>query len=146
MNRENSVTDEGAWFSVREANSVLAEVRPIVERMVALFEDVQLRKERLAELNRGARERHPLYREEVAAMERSLGEDMLRLQGYVRDIVGFGAEIKNIREGILDFPARLDGRRIWLCWRLGEPEIRFWHEWDAGFAGRRPISELPELS
>lgn len=146
MNRENSVTDEGAWFSLREANSVLVGVRPIVERMVALAEDVQLRKERLAELNRGARERHPLYREEVTAMERSLEEDILRLQGYVREIVGLGAEIKNIREGILDFPARLDGRPIWLCWRLGEPEIRFWHEWDAGFAGRRPISELPELS
>lgn len=146
MNREDSVTDEGVRFSLREANSILSEVRPIVERMTALAEDVRLRKERLAELNRGARERHPLYREEVAAMERSLEDDMLRLQEYVRAIVGLGAEVKNIREGILDFPARLEGRRIWLCWRMGEPEIRFWHEWDAGFAGRRPISELPERS
>jgi len=146
MNREDSVTDEGVRFSLREANSILSEVRPIVERMTALAEDVRLRKERLAELNRRARERHPLYREEVAAMERSLEDDMLRLQEYVREIVGLGAEVKNIREGILDFPARLEGRRIWLCWRMGEPEIRFWHEWDAGFAGRRPISELPEVS
>ncbi|GAB4130389.1 DUF2203 family protein [Thermopirellula anaerolimosa] len=146
MNREDSVTDEGAWFSLREANERLAEARPIVERMTALAEDLWLRKERLTELNRGARERHPLYREEVAAMERSLEEDMLRLQEYVREIVSLGAEVKNLREGILDFPARLDGRRIWLCWRLGEPEILFWHEWETGFAGRRPVSELPELS
>ncbi|NMC18972.1 MAG: DUF2203 domain-containing protein [Thermogutta sp.] len=146
MNREDSVTDEGAWFSVGEANAVLVEVRPIVERMTALAEDVCLRKERLVELNRGARERHPLYRGEVAAMERSVEEDMLRLQEYVREIVGLGAEVKNIREGVLDFPARLEGRRIWLCWRLGEPEILFWHERDAGFAGRRSVSELPECS
>ncbi|MGQ9913693.1 MAG: DUF2203 domain-containing protein [Thermogutta sp.] len=144
MTRKEPITDEGASFTLHEASALLARVRPIVERMTALAENLWLRKERLAELNRGVRERHPLYRDEVAAMERSLEEDMLQLQEYVREIVGLGAEVRSVREGILDFPARLDGRRIWLCWRLGEPEILFWHEWETGFAGRRPVSELPE--
>ncbi len=145
MNHEDSVLNEGTWFSLRQANAALAEVRPIAERMAALAEDVWARRERLAALDRGARERHPLYREEITAMEQSLESDMRQLQEYVRQIVELGAEVKGLREGILDFPGRLEGRPIWLCWRLGEPEILYWHEWDAGFAGRRSVAELPDM-
>ena len=42
-------------------------------------------------------------------------------------------------EGLVDFPSRLDGRTVFLCWRLGEPEVLHWHELDAGFAGRQPL-------
>jgi hypothetical protein len=42
----------------------------------------------------------------------------------------------------VDFPAERDGRPVYLCWRLGEPSVQFWHEIDAGFVGRRPLEEL----
>ena len=53
-----------------------------------------------------------------------------------------GCMVKNIDEGIADWRATKDGHEVLLCWKLGEKEVGHWHEIDAGFAGRRPISEL----
>jgi len=55
-----------------------------------------------------------------------------------RDIV-----LRDISTGLLDFPALGAGRPVWLCWRLGEDRIAFWHGTDEGFAGRRPLAALP---
>ena len=47
-----------------------------------------------------------------------------------------------IETGLIDFPALVTGRQVWLCWRLGEGDVDWWHELDEGFGGRRPLSEL----
>ena len=49
----------------------------------------------------------------------------------------------SISTGLLDFPALVSGRQVWLCWRLGETGIGYWHAHDEGFAGRRPLANLP---
>jgi hypothetical protein len=51
-----------------------------------------------------------------------------------------GVLVRDADRGIVDFPAVVDGREIYLCWHLGEPEITHWHELESGFAGRRPIA------
>ena len=53
---------------------------------------------------------------------------------------GLGIQLKDRRIGLVDFPSELDGRRVLLCWRLGEPAVQYWHDEDAGYAGRRPLS------
>jgi hypothetical protein len=63
-----------------------------------------------------------------------LRESMLELQE--RDIV-----LRDLDRGLVDFPALRDGREVYLCWEEGETEIGFWHEPDAGFAGRRPLDD-----
>ena len=50
-------------------------------------------------------------------------------------------EIKDQRHGLIDFPSVREGKRIYLCWRLGEPAVRHWHEMDTGFLGRQPVDE-----
>jgi hypothetical protein len=50
-----------------------------------------------------------------------------------------GVELKDIEEGLVDFRSMRDGRIVYLCWRQGEDTIAFWHELDAGFAGRQPL-------
>ena len=55
-----------------------------------------------------------------------------------RDIV-----LRDIGTGLVDFPALVSGRQVWLCWRSGERAIGFWHNVDEGFAGRRPLQALP---
>jgi len=57
----------------------------------------------------------------------------------VRTLRRFGCELKGVRQGLVDFPALRDGREVYLCWQYDEPEIAFWHEVDAGFAGRQPL-------
>lgn len=50
-----------------------------------------------------------------------------------------GCELKDLDQGLVDFPSYRDGRLVYLCWKRGEDRIRFWHDLDAGFAGRQPI-------
>jgi hypothetical protein len=51
-----------------------------------------------------------------------------------------GVEVKGIDEGLVDFPSERDGRVVYLCWRIGEPDILYWHEVHTGFQGRQPLT------
>lgn len=55
-----------------------------------------------------------------------------------------GIVLRDIATGLLDFPALASGRPVWLCWRLGEDRVAFWHGTDEGFAARKPLSALPD--
>lgn len=88
---------------------------------------------------------------EEADTDRELLRLRLRMRGIVdqmqadvawldaRDIV-----LRDIPTGLVDFPALVSGRQVWLCWRIGERTIGFWHGLDEGFAGRRPLQALPD--
>jgi hypothetical protein len=65
----------------------------------------------------------------------------IRLRESLREIEQHGCVVKDLDSGLLDFPCRVGEREAYLCWRLGEPSIRFWHGTDEGFAGRKPIDE-----
>ena len=57
-----------------------------------------------------------------------------------------GIVLRDIATGLLDFPALAAGRQVWLCWRLGEDRIEYWHGTDEGFAGRKPLTHLPDTA
>jgi hypothetical protein len=65
-----------------------------------------------------------------------------RMERSVRQIDAWGVTLRDIGTGLVDFPAIANGRPIWLCWKLGEGPIEFWHEYDTGIAGRKPLIEL----
>ncbi|HEX9550652.1 MAG TPA: DUF2203 domain-containing protein [Candidatus Limnocylindrales bacterium] len=65
-----------------------------------------------------------------------------QMQAGVTRLVEREVTLREIEAGLIDFPALANGRQIWLCWRLGEGDIDWWHELDDGFAGRRRLSEL----
>ena len=65
-----------------------------------------------------------------------------QMQAGVARIDALGITLRDIESGLIDFPALASGRQIWLCWRLGEDDVEFWHEVSAGFSDRRPIIEL----
>lgn len=128
-------------FTVEEANSMMPLVRAIVTDLSRLSHDVVERRERVALLRAG---RDPgnkdPYSEELAQIEDELEKQTRELQSYVEELRALGIEPKDGLNGIIDFPAMLDGRRVYLCWRLGEPEVLFWHEIDGGFSGRQPLT------
>ena len=73
----------------------------------------------------------------------------LRMQGLIDQMAadvaridGLGLILRDIEHGLVDFPALVAGRQIWLCWRRGERAIGWWHGLDTGFSGRRPLSDL----
>ena len=65
-----------------------------------------------------------------------------QMQATVARIDGWGITLRDIDTGLIDFPALVNGRQVWLCWQLGEGLVEWWHELDAGIAGRRPLIEL----
>jgi hypothetical protein len=61
----------------------------------------------------------------------------------VARLVELEITLRDIQTGLIDFPALVSGRPIWLCWRLGEPDVGHWHAQNEGFDSRRPLDELP---
>lgn len=84
-------------------------------------------------------------REQRATLEADLDRAVVKLQGYVDELLDIGVELKDYASGLLDFVAVHEGREVYLCWRPGEETITHWHELDAGFAGRRPIEPSMQL-
>jgi hypothetical protein len=127
-------------FTPEEANAALTQVRPLVERMVghrAAHVEALERQEELEGRIRGNGGGIPPAQlaEAAAEVERQARE----LAHAVDDIVELGVEVKDLDEGLVDFPALRDGETVLLCWQLGEDEIRYWHTVQEGFAGRRPL-------
>jgi hypothetical protein len=127
-------------FTIKEANAALPLVRAIVADLVRLAGDVVDRRQRLLALSGGgSRSIHDPYGAELAQIEEELDKDGLQLQEYVEELRQIGVEPKSATEGLVDFSTLIEGRPAYLCWKLGEPEVAYWHELEAGFRGRQPL-------
>lgn len=128
-------------FTIEQANAMLPLVRAITSDLASLATDVVDRRHRLALLTSGRdlKSGDP-YSDELAQMEADLERDATRLQEYVEELRHLGVEPKGAVEGLVDFPCMLDGRIVLLCWKLGEPEVLFYHDLESGFAGRQPLT------
>ena len=78
--------------------------------------------------------------EEYTINKRKLNSSITKFYQSIEDLENTGVSLKGLDEGLLDFPAKRFDKEIWLCWKEGETEIKFWHEKDTGFMGRKPIS------
>lgn len=122
-----------SYFTLEEANAALERLRPLVEEMLEIR----------GELLRLQPELEPVLHKALgnggsrAASQASVYFEKLR--EIVDRIHESGAEVKDINSGLLDFRALREGREVYLCWRYGEDEVRYWHDIDAGFAGRQPL-------
>ena len=122
-------------FTVQEANALLPEVRIIAgniqraHRKVARFRDEAKKASEAAERGGGGITEGVAYA--VALTE---------LTAQLSDLEALGVQLKDFDRGLVDFPSLRDGRVVLLCWQLGEgDELEWWHDVDAGFAGRTPL-------
>jgi hypothetical protein len=130
------------YFTVPEANSTLPLARAIVQDIATLARDLRQRHERLSRLRPNDRIKlGAAYEEELQQVTAEFERDQERMAEYVKELTELGIELKDYDTGLVDFLCRLDDREVYLCWRLGEPEVSHWHELDGGFAGRREITE-----
>lgn len=130
-------------FTPEEANAELEHVRPLVEEMVerrrahvAAIEEQEALEARIK--GNGGGIPPAVLADATAAVER----EARSLARTVDEIAEHGAEVKDVDEGLIDFPALHRGQTVLLCWKLGEDQIRYWHSIEEGFAGRRPVEEL----
>ena len=77
--------------------------------------------------------------EELSRLKSGKDACLASLREAVTDIQNIGCLVKDLDTGLVDFPTLFRGQEVYLCWKMGEPEIRFWHGVNEGFAGRKPI-------
>ncbi len=121
-------------FTLTEANRSL----PLVKRIVA---DIVQTQQNATQLHAQS---ELLSGREQQDAQGELQRQVVRLQEYVDELTEIGVELKDYQTGLIDFIARHQDRDIYLCWKLGEDQITYWHELQAGFAGRQPVSLLEE--
>ena len=78
--------------------------------------------------------------EDYIILKQKLNKRVTEFYQSMEDLESLGVVLKGLEQGLLDFPAKRFDEEIWLCWKEGETEIKFWHEKDSGFMGRKPIS------
>jgi hypothetical protein len=129
------------YFTLTEANATLPYVQRIVEDLVEEYQRWRACIFRYEVLAAGATTDDGETEEQVA-LRAEVDEVAQRINGCIDELSQVGCVFKGFEGGLVDFWARLDDRDVCLCWKLGEPDIRYWHEADAGFAGRQPIGTL----
>jgi hypothetical protein len=128
------------YFDLEQANKTLPLVRAIVQDIVHQSQLVDSLQQRLTRVLRERRRpSEDPYSEELKQSQSELEVEEEKLQGYVDELKKLGVELKSDEIGLCDFRSQKDGREVYLCWKLGEPEVLYWHDLDAGFAGRRRV-------
>ena len=130
------------YFTAEEANQTLPLVKMIIRDIVELYADIRGRRDRLTAISKNeysSGERGDVYSEELEAVETSIFEDIEKLKKIISELTELGIDLKDPETGLIDFPCLLDGREVCLCWKHDEDEVVFWHEVDAGFAGRQSL-------
>jgi len=124
-------------FRVEEANAIVPRLQILMERLqrgaLRLQEEIHALA-RDTGADPGTLTTESLVRQRPAA--RALVEE---IDAVVGEIEESGANLKDVRLGLVDFPAERGGEVIYLCWQFGEPEVAFWHRTEDGFAGRQPL-------
>jgi hypothetical protein len=127
-------------FTIEQANAMLPLVRAITADLANLARDVVERRQRHAFLTAGrVLKKGDPYSEELAQIEKDIQRDGARLVDYMEELKDLGVEPKGAVEGLVDFPAEMDGRIVLLCWKLGEAEVLHWHDLEGGYAGRQSL-------
>ena len=128
------------YFGIDDANAMLSDVRPLLQQLRGHRErvaEIQATLQRERETNGSAE-----HAEQVAEQETELRHVVRRMQEAVAQIDAWGITLRDITTGLIDFPALANWRPIWLCWRLGEGNIEWWHEANVGFDQRQSLAEL----
>jgi len=123
------------YFTVAEANALIPELQKQLLRLQAM-------------LNR-LREEYGEKAEQVFVLTLRNGFPPLWEPSPIADAVHkavdelnqLGVILRDVEQGIVDFPHLRDGREVFLCWKLGEEQVRYWHELDTGFDARKPLTE-----
>jgi hypothetical protein len=125
-----------------ERHYTLEEANASLERVISLLEGLRSARERLGDNDARAALTEAAPANGGGEPGRVISEGFLALRDALTELQAREIVLRDLDRGLVDFPALQDGREIYLCWQEGEDEIEFWHEPEAGFAGRRPIEDV----
>ena len=123
-----------SYFTIAAANAALPQ---IIEK----FKNLQKQKQEVLKLETklNAQMSASSNFADYVVLKQNLNSAVTKFYGAIEDLESTGVVLKSVEEGLLDFPSKRFDEEVWLCWKEGEKEIKFWHEKDVGFMGRKPI-------
>lgn len=128
-----------SYFTTNEANQALPDV-------IKKFEFSMAKKNEVSKLEQELQMSLTTVNtfEEYVSLKQKLNSAITKFYESVEMLENTGVVVKSIEQGLLDFPSKRFDEEVWLCWKYGETEIKFWHEKDSGFMGRKPIEVSDE--
>jgi hypothetical protein len=132
------VTDEGTEL-LHERHFTREEANALLPQLTTLLTQLREAKDELTDT-----EAHEALSEAAPSngggdQGRRVGVAFLEVRRMLETVAQAGIVLRDIDRGLIDFPAMLDGREIYLCWELGEEEVDYWHELEGGYGGREPL-------
>jgi len=128
-----------SFFTTTEANNALPDV-------IKKFEHTLVKKNEVSKLEQQLQMSLSTTNsfEEYVTLKQNLNSAITKFYESVEILENTGVVVKSIEQGLLDFPSKRFDEEVWLCWKHGETEIKFWHEKDSGFMGRKPVEVSDE--
>lgn len=135
-------------FTVEEADKLLPQVRRSLKEMRSCRDRVEkLEKEKAVEELSWLQPDgtvSPKAKDQLAKLDVEQKQQAASFEKFLREMTLLGAQLKDLDDGLVDFFTPHGEDRVYLCWKEGEDRIRFWHDLESGFGGRRPLEELDE--
>ena len=122
------------FFSINEANKILPDV-------IKKFNNVSKNKDQISKIEKQLQSSVMADKsfKEFMGLKQELNTALVKFYESIVILENTGVYLKSIEQGLLDFPSKRFDEEVWLCWKHGETSIKFWHEKEAGFMGRKPI-------
>ncbi len=128
------------YFTVEEANTLLPELRVILEHLQTRRGELEERQQALEAIRQQAGANgHRMASEEFVRLKREAEFLLEECNTAIKKIDSLGCFLKDLHLGLIDFPSLREGREVLLCWKPDEAEVAYWHGLTEGFAGRKPI-------
>jgi hypothetical protein len=128
------------YFTLEEATALLPTIRPILEQIISLRARLERTERDMVSQDWKARTNgHVGHTSSLGEGQSARSALMTEINAELVKLHDLGVELKDPGLGLIDFPSLREGRVVYLCWRLGETAIEYWHETDTGFAGRQPL-------
>ena len=124
------------YFTIKSANEALPSV-------IEKFNNLKKQKNEIMKAEQELQSSVSNF-EEYMTQKQKLNSEMTKFYQLIEDLESTGVSLKGLDQGLLDFPSRRFNEDVWLCWKDGETDIKFWHELDTGFNGRKPITVSDE--
>ena len=124
------------YFTIKSANEALPSV-------IEKFNNLKKQKNEIMKAEQELQSSVSNF-EEYMIQKQKLNSEMTKFYQLIEDLEATGVSLKGIDQGLLDFPSKRFDEDVWLCWKDGETEIKFWHDMDSGFNGRKPITVSDE--
>ncbi len=128
-----------SYFTIATANAALPQV-------IEKFKNLQKKKQEILKLEAemSTQMSASFNFADYVVLKQNLNSAVTRFYEAIEDLENTGVVLKSVEEGLLDFPSKRFDEEVWLCWKEGEKEIKFWHEKDVGFMGRKPLDVSDE--